>query len=93
MRIAYFDESGDDGYPDFSSEFFTLSAIYLHYLNWKEVFEDIRSFRKELRTQFGLPLKVEFHAKGFLLNKRPYRSYNIADSERLNIIGLYCDLV
>ncbi len=37
MYIAYYDESGDDGYPRYSSPLFVLSVTYLHYLNWKDV--------------------------------------------------------
>jgi hypothetical protein len=93
MRIAYLDESGDDGYPQYSSEIFTLSTVYLHYLQWKENFERIRELRRSLRQDFGLPVKTELHAKYFLLNKKPYRQFRISDSDRIAVLDLFCDLI
>lgn len=93
MRLAYYDEVGDDGYPNYSSEFFTLTAVYLHYLNWPENFNDIRRFRRQLKAQFDFPVRMEFHTKYFLLNKRPYRALGISQQHRLGIVGMFCDLV
>jgi len=93
MYIAYYDESGDDGYPKYSSSLFVLSAIYLHYLNWKDVFENISEFRKQLKKDFNLPIKMEFHTKYFILNKNPYRKLQISDDDRLLIIELFCELI
>ncbi|MEQ9568672.1 MAG: DUF3800 domain-containing protein [Longimicrobiales bacterium] len=93
MRIAYYDESGDDGYPDYSSELFALSAIYMHYLQWQPNFERIQEFRRRLRTDFGLPVKAEFHTKYFVLGKRPYRALRIPEADRLTVMGLMADLV
>ena len=93
MYIAYYDESGDDGYPKYSSPLFVLSAIYLHYLNWKDVFENISEFRKQLKKDFNLPIKMEFHIKYFILNKNPYRKLQISDDDRLLIIELFCELI
>ncbi|MEA3296014.1 MAG: DUF3800 domain-containing protein [Patescibacteria group bacterium] len=93
MYIAYYDESGDDGYPKCSSPLFVLSAIYLHYLNWKDVFENISEFRKQLKKDFNLPIKMEFHTKYFILNKNPYRKLQISDDDRLLIIELFCELI
>ena len=44
MFIAYYDESGDDGYPNYSSPLFVLTSLYLHYLNWKDTFHKIFQF-------------------------------------------------
>jgi hypothetical protein len=93
MHIAYFDESGDDGFPSFSSPLFALSATYLHYLNWRPVFEQILEFRRQLKTDTGFPVKVELHAKYFLLNKNPYRQFGFADADRVRVISAFCDLV
>ena len=93
MHIAYFDESGDDGYPKFSSPLFVLTGLYMHYLHWKASFEAVRELRRSLCDTYGLPVKVELHTKYFLLNKRSYRDYQIADKDRATIIGLFCDLV
>jgi len=93
MFIAYYDESGDDGYPNYSSPIFVLTAVYLYYLNWKEIYQNIAQFRKQLASDFGFPVKMEMHTKYFLLNKNPYRKINFPDKDRLLIIDLFCDLL
>lgn len=52
MHIAYYDESGDDGFPGYSSPLFILTAIYLHYMKWKETYATIRDFHSDLRKRF-----------------------------------------
>ncbi len=93
MRIVYCDESGDDGYPDYSSPIFVLTTIYLHYLNWKDTYQAISSFRKELKVKYGLPVKTEMHVKPFLLDKNPYRSFNFSQQVRKEIIADYCKFI
>ncbi|NHZ71723.1 MAG: DUF3800 domain-containing protein, partial [Aquificales bacterium] len=61
MHIVYYDESGDDGFPQYSSQYFVLSAVYLHYSNWKPAFEEIRDFRRRLKASFNIPIKTEMH--------------------------------
>ncbi len=93
MFIAYYDESGDDGYPKYSSPLFVLSALYIYYLNWREAYDNIHQFRQQLKRDFGVHVKLEFHAKHFLLNKKPYRHLGISDINRTLILDLFCDLV
>ncbi len=93
MRIVYYDESGDDGFPQYSSPLFCLSAVYMHYLSWKENFEAIIDFRRILKADFGLPIKVEMHTKNFLLDKNPYRDFGLTGKDRKQIISLYCQLI
>ena len=49
MYLAYFDESGDDGYPKYSSELFVLTSAYLHHQKWQEIYNSIKDFRKQLK--------------------------------------------
>lgn len=93
MQIAYYDESGDDGYPQYSSPFFVLTALYLHHLNWRTSFDAIHDFRQNLKSTFGLPIRMELHTKHFILNKGSYVELNISDANRLKIIDLFCDLI
>jgi hypothetical protein len=93
MFIAYYDESGDDGYPRYSSPIFVLTALYLHYLNWKDIYAFVVRFRQQLKSDFGLPVKLEMHTKYFLLNKKPYRVLGFSDDERVLIIDLFCELI
>ena len=92
MRIAYYDEAGDDGVPG-SSPLFVLGAMYMHYLHWQGNFKRIQDFRSHLKQRYGFPIKLEIHSKELLLNKNPYRPYGISDDDRVAIIGECCDLI
>lgn len=93
MWMAYYDESGDDGYPKYSSPLFTLSALYMHYIDWKANYEAIRDLRRHLKQVVGLPVKLEIHTKYLLLNKRPYKRLNLSDGERIQIVDECCKLL
>lgn len=92
MYFSYFDESGDDGYPKFSSELFILTSIYFHYSFWKSNYEKIYELRKKLKEDFGLPVKQEFHTKEFLNDKNPYHG-KYSPSQRKQILFEFCKLV
>lgn len=93
MRIVYYDESGDDGFPEYSSPLFCLTANYMHYLSWKENYEVILDFRKKLKSDFNFPIKTEMHTKYFLLDKSPYRELKIVNDDKKQIISLFCQLI
>ena len=93
MHLAYYDETGDDGFPRFSSDLFVLSVVYLHYLNWRDAFDSLLGLRRQLKASIGLPIKTEFHTKAFLLNKRPFRTLAISEADRVSAVDQYCDLV
>jgi len=93
MYLSYFDESGDDGYPKYSSELFVLTSLYIHYQKWKEDFLLIKEFRKQLKKDFGLPIKTEFHAKHFILNKNPFRQYKISNEDRRKVLVLFSKFI
>lgn len=93
MYLCYYDESGDDGYPDYSSKLFVLSVVYMHHLNWKDNYESIHSFRKHLKEEFDIPVKWELKAKKFILNKNPYQSLGISAEQRLDIITQFCGFI
>lgn len=86
MYLSYFDETGDDGFPNYSSELFVLSSIYLHHQNWKTIYGKIYEFRKILKNKFNLPVKTEIHTKDILLNKGSFREFNWPERKRLEII-------
>lgn len=93
MHLAYLDESGDDGFPAYSSPLFTLSCCYISYLQWRSAFDALVEFRRRMKAQFGLPIKLEFHTRFFILNKNPYRDLQIADKDRVDIISEYCQAI
>ncbi|HNR54201.1 MAG TPA: DUF3800 domain-containing protein [Flavobacteriales bacterium] len=92
MRIAYYDEAGDDGVPG-SSPVFVLGGMYMHYLHWQGNYDRIQRFRKHLKERYGFPVKLEIHSKELLLNKNPYRDFGITDEHRVAIIGECCDMI
>ncbi|MFN4257385.1 MAG: DUF3800 domain-containing protein [Saprospiraceae bacterium] len=92
MFISYFDESGDDGFPKYSSELFVLASVYLHYSNWQKTFAQIHEFRLHLRDKYKFPVKTEFHTKEFLLDKDPYHG-KFEPKIRLAILREYCQMV
>ncbi|SEN42841.1 DUF3800 domain-containing protein [Nitrosomonas marina] len=93
MKICYYDESGDDGFPSFSSPIFVLSALYFDYSHWKIIHEQIRNFRRELKEQFNFPVKLELHSKYFLLDKDPYRNMGFDVVKRKLVISLFCKFI
>ncbi len=93
MKICYYDESGDDGYPAYSSPLFVLSAIYLDYLSWKDTHEKIAGFRRHLKQKYGFPVKLEFHTKEFLLDKSPYREFQLPPAQRISIVTEFCSFI
>ena len=89
MYLSYFDESGDDGNPG-SSLLYVQTAIYVHHQHWNDTFEALYEFRRRLKTDYGLPIRLEIHVKPFLLNKRPYQRLNIQEETRVEIIDKLC---
>jgi hypothetical protein len=92
MFITYFDESGDDGFPQYSSQLFILSCIYMHHNNWKTNYDKIVEFRKQLKVDYNFPMKMEFHAKQFLQDKNPYHGM-YTYKERKEILFLIYKLI
>lgn len=91
MYIAYFDETGDDGYPARTTNLFVLTSAYGHHLHWQDNFQKTHEFRKYLRDAYGLPVKTEMHTKYLLANKKPYRQYGWDDQTRLKIANEYAE--
>lgn len=92
MYLAYYDESGDDGYPRYSTEIFVLSCLYMHHDKWKDNYAKIVKFRRQLKVDYDFPIKEEFHCRQFLLDKSPYHGkYSMV--ERKEIYLLFIDLI
>lgn len=75
--LAYFDETGDDGIGNTSTDHFVLTSIYMPANRWQDNFEKLRQMRKDLKEQYGLHVSTEFHTKQFLTNKNPYRKLGV----------------
>jgi hypothetical protein len=92
MFLSYFDESGDDGYPVYSSDLFVLCSIYLHVSKWKETDSAIHRFRQDFKKKWDFPVKLEFHTKEFLTDKNPYHG-KYMPKERSEMLIEYCRFV
>lgn len=92
MYISYFDESGDDGYPNYSSELFVLTSIYFHNSVWQENYSNLQKLRKFLSDKYDLPTKQEFHTKEFLTDKDPYHG-KYTPKQRKEILTWYCKAI
>ncbi len=88
MYLVYYDESGDDGFPNYSSELFVLSGYTTHDQDWKDDYQTLKNLRTELKNRFNFPVKWELKIKDVLLNKNPYRTLGLKDSQRLELCKL-----
>jgi hypothetical protein len=93
MHLVYYDESGDDGFPEYAAPLFVLSAIYGPAQDWKENFEIIAGFKRQLVKDCGLPFDVELHTRELILNKKPYAPLRLTGAQRLEIISRYCQMI
>lgn len=89
MFISYFDESGDDGYPVYSSPLFVLSSLYMAETDWQENFSIVHTFRKALKSKYNFPVKQEFHTKEFVTDKSIYHGL-YTHQQRHDILFDFC---
>lgn len=92
MTIAYFDESGDDGYPSYSSQLFVMSAVYMEENHWKQNYEIIRKFRRFLKDKYDFPIKMEFHCRQLIQDKHPFHG-KYSPEKRKELIELQFKLI
>jgi hypothetical protein len=92
MFISYIDETGDDGYPKYSSRLFVMTNIYMHFSNWRDNFSAIHNFRKLLYKKIGFPSKIEFHTQSFLTDKNPYRKLGLKPDQKREIVFDYLEI-
>ena len=92
-QIVYCDETGDDGLNTNSSDAFILTSIYMPSTEWKNNYEIVKSFRQELKKDYGFHSSQEMHTKHFLTDKNPYRSYNWTKEQRIEILKKYTIMI
>jgi len=93
LYITYFDESGDDGFPNYSSELFVLTSIYMKDSEWKDNYLRIQEFRRQLKSDYNFPVNLEFHTKEFLTDKNPYRDFNWNPTDKFLILMSLFNLI
>jgi hypothetical protein len=90
MYILYVDESGDpgswQGRADGNSKHFILSGIIIPMVEWNGLFENIKGFRRQLRTDFGLAMRIELHASELIRIGSIDAYRDIHKSDRLRIL-------
>lgn len=92
MHVVYYDESGDDGFPQYASPLFVLAGVYCPALDWRENFEILAKFKRQLAVDFNFPFKLEVHTKELLLNKKPYAPLRLEGSERVEMVRRFCEV-
>jgi hypothetical protein len=93
FNFVYMDESGDDGYPKYSSDYFVITGLYFSHEEWKSNFEYLYTKKKELKNKYPeFHVKTEFHCKEFITDKNPYHGKFTA-TERKEILFFYADLI
>ncbi len=87
----YVDESGDCGLAKSPTRNFVLTGLVVHELRWQAYLEEMINFRKLLKKKFGLRLREEFHAAGFIT--RPGELVRIKRHDRLAMIRHFADFL
>ena len=85
-NLVYFDETGDDGLINASSDTFILTSIYMKAENWQNNFNQIRFLRQQLKKIYNFHVTEEMHTKHFLTDKDPYRKYNWTNEQKIQIL-------
>lgn len=83
MLLAYIDESGNTGdVKSGGSLTFTLGCVLIDADHWPMAFDELLSFRRRIRTTFGLPMRAEVKANYLLRNSGDLRSLSLGHGAR-----------
>jgi hypothetical protein len=75
MLRAYFEESGDNGYPPKSrTPFFTLSTLVMHEDEWLNTLDQIIRWRGYIRNTYGVSVRAEIKANHLVHGKGAMKS-------------------
>ncbi len=91
MYLIYIDESGDYGIENSPSKFLALSGIVIHESSWLTYLDKLIDFRKSLRhdAHIGLKLREEIHSARLIT--RPGELSRISKHKRLFIIKKFAE--
>lgn len=93
MFLVYIDESGDDGFPSYSSPIFVLTACYFKEESFHSNFNLIKDFRKNLKDKYGLYTGIELHLRELIQNKKPYTGIGLTKDIRQKIVEDIFDFI
>lgn len=86
MFLVYIDEAGDDGYPNYTTPIFVLTACYFDNNSFQTNYDKLYLFKKRLKEKYSLPIKTELHLRELIQNKKPYAGLNLGKENRKNIV-------
>lgn len=84
--LVYYDETGDDGLINTSSDDFVLTGIYTNTNSWKSNYTTFKNFRSLMKEKYGFHVNEEMHTKHFLTDKEPYRKYGWTVEQKREIL-------
>lgn len=84
MLMAYIDETGDPGDPakKGSSNCYGLGCVLISSGDWSAGFDSLAHFRRELRDDFGIPIRQELKANYLIRNNGGLRPLGLAPAQR-----------
>jgi hypothetical protein len=86
MYLAYVDDSGDDG--PHGSRTYTLGCLLVSAESWPTVFDDLISFRRQMKAIFGIPVNAEIKANYLIRNKGAFKALALSERSRKRIYQL-----
>jgi hypothetical protein len=85
MYFCYFDESGDSGYEKSPSKTFTLATVIVHERDWLNTLDQLVSFRRYLRDNFGIPPRTEIKSNWLLQTKGPFKQLGLSPAAKMAV--------
>ena len=87
MYLIYSDESGDSGRSSGGTPFFVISGVIIHERLWNDLFDQILSLRRSLKTQYRIPQRVELHAVDIVNGHGEFHHsrYGLSPTDRFSI--------
>ena len=85
MYFMYVDESGDTGLVDSNTDYFILSGLVIHELDWNTLFSDFHEFRRQIFQKYKFKVRDEFHAV-VMVNGNKAENCNLEKNERFMIL-------
>lgn len=96
MLLAYVDETGDPGSPhrpNPGSADYTLGALLIDDTDWTYALNEAVRFRRYLRNEFGIPVRVEIKASHLVNNKGWFKGKHLSPNQRKYILREHLRLV
>jgi hypothetical protein len=90
MYLLYVDECGDTGLVGSIVDHYILSGLIIHESSWNAAFDEIKDYRRNLRSRFMIRVRDELKARHFIHRKGPWYGKKSTLPDRLQV---YRDLL